>query len=94
MPETESARLNRKLRRRRWHNVYSIEVDDTCADPKGMSSWKVKGRTGSGGRCGGCEGRRRRTWSELRSWPAMWAIGGCLIRTERTGVIEARNDEI
>ena len=54
----------------------------------------MKGRTGSGGRCGGCEGRRRRIWSELRSWPAMWAIGGRPTRTEGTGVIEARNDEI
>ena len=46
-----------KSKTRRQHKVYSIEVNDTCADLKGMSSWKVKGRTRSGGRCGGCEGR-------------------------------------
>ena len=29
MPETESAKLNQKVERRRWHEVYSIGVDDT-----------------------------------------------------------------
>ena len=54
----------------------------------------MKGITRNGGRCGGCEGHRHRIWSELRSWPVMWAIGGHPTRMERTGVIEARNNKI
>ena len=94
MPETESAKLNRKVECRQWHKVYSIEVDDTSVDPKSVLSWKMKGRTGSGRRCGGCEGCQCCIWSELRSWPTMWAISGCPTRMGGMWVIEVSNDRI